>query len=187
MKHELTDKHRLLTKNVFLVAGILGLAGCVNDNPSDLITKIAEIKAIPKKPIPDLPEQEVVEPFLFELDGSRDPFELLQQEALVDAPVEAAGSGIQPDPNRPKEDLELYGLDSLKMVGTLRKDDILWALVQSKDGTVHRVKAGNYMGTNDGKITDVSENEIKLMEIVPDKTPNTWREQPNSLKLNPTQ
>jgi type IV pilus assembly protein PilP len=188
MKNNPSLKNRLPIKIIFLVAVSIILAGCGNDDFTELQKQIADIQAIPKKPIKDLPAQEVVEPFLFELDGSKDPFELVQKEALTDAAAtESANSGVHPDPNRPKEDLELYALDSLKMVGTLKKDEILWALVQSKDGTVHRVKLGNYVGTSDGKITDVSENEIKLMEIVPDKTPNTWREQPNSLKLNPTQ
>ncbi len=188
MNINLSPTQKLPVKVIFLVAMGGMLAGCGNDDFSDLERKIAEIKAIPKKPIDPLPDPEIVEPFSFELDGSRDPFELVQKEDLADAAAtEPANSGVHPDPNRPKEDLELYALDSLKMVGTLKNNDILWALVQSKDGTVHRVKVGNYVGTSDGKITDVSENEIKLMEIVPDKTPNTWREQPNSLKLNPTQ
>jgi type IV pilus assembly protein PilP len=188
MKINLSSRYNLPMKVIFLVAMGGMLSGCGNNDLSDLKIKIAEIKAIPKKPIKDLPAQEVVEPFSFELDGSKDPFELVQKETLADAAAtESANSGVHPDPNRPKEDLELYALDSLKMVGTLKKDEILWALVQSKDDTVHRVKVGNYVGTSDGKITDVSENEIKLMEIVPDKTPNTWREQPNALKLNPTQ
>ncbi len=186
MKNNSKFKYRAL--RVICLVAITGMfSGCGNDDFSDLERKIAEIKAIPKKEIDQLPAPEIVEPFLFELDGSKDPFELVQKETLADTPVEVVNSSIHPDPNRPKEDLELYALDSLKMVGTMKKDAILWALIQSKDGTVHRVKEGNYMGASDGKITEISENEVKLMEIVPDKTPNTWREQPNSLKLNPTQ
>jgi type IV pilus assembly protein PilP len=40
--------------------------------------------------------------------------------------------------------------------------------VQTKDGIVHRVTVGNYMGQNDGIITDISPSKIVLTEIVPD-------------------
>jgi type IV pilus assembly protein PilP len=163
------------------------LISCTNDDFSDLDAKINEIKARPKIQIEPLPETKVVEPFAFDLDGSRDPFQAADPIEVVEEGEETPNNGIHPDPDRPKEDLELYTLDTLKMVGTLKKNDVLWALVQSKEGTVHRVKVGNYMGASDGKIVDISENEIKLMEIVPDKNPNTWREQPASLKIDATQ
>ncbi len=39
------------------------------------------------------------------------------------------------------------------------------------------------MGLNYCEITDISSKEIKLVEIVPDKEPNTWRKQDSALKL----
>lgn len=53
------------------------------------------------------------------------------------------------------------------MVGTLEQNDETWALIKTKDGTIHRVSPGNYMGQNDGKITRISEDKIELIEIVP--------------------
>ncbi len=188
MKNNQKLRHKLSGQIVFLV--MVGLvSSCGNDDFSDLEKKIADIKAKPKKQIDPLPEPKIVEPFSFEIGGgARDPFQpVLPVNEVADVVTETANASIHPDPNRPKEDLELYPLDTLKMRGTLKKDETLWVLVESKDGTVHRVKTGNYMGTSDGKIIEISENEIKLMEIVPDKTPNTWREQPASVKLDATQ
>ncbi len=189
MKNNINPNSKLLISIAFwTVLGVI-LSGCANDDFSDLEKKIAEIKARPGIQIDPLPESKVVEPFLFEIGGGmRDPFLPVQKEPEGEPQgAESPNTKIHPDPNRPKEDLELYALDTLDMVGTLKKDDTLWALIQSKDGTVHRVKVGNYMGMSDGKITEISENEVKLMEIVPDKNPNTWREQPASRKLVATQ
>lgn len=165
----------------------LFLSSCSNDDFSELEQKIAEIKARPKSEIEPLPPVTVAEPFLFDLDGSRDPFKPVEKE--VDTASDEPGTGIQPDPTRPKEDLESYALDTLRMVGTLKdKDAILWGLVRSSsNGTIYRVKVGNYMGLNDGKITEISETEIKLVEIVPDKDPKKYREEPAALKLATTE
>lgn len=184
MKNSLKPNRNLFTERFVVSLVCLGLSGCGGDDFSDLEQKIAEIKARPKDKIEPLPPIKTTEPFSFDLDGSRDPFRPVQKEPNVGPDV--AGSGIKPDPTRVKEDLESYALDTLRMVGTL-KDSTLWGLVQSSGGTVYRVKVGNYMGLNNGKIIEISNNEIKLMEIVQDKEPNQWREQPASLKLVATE
>ena len=54
------------------------------------------------------------------------------------------------------------------MVGTLYIGETMYGLVQTSDGLIHRVVPGNYMGQNDGRITDISESEIALVEIISD-------------------
>ena len=73
-----------------------------------------------------------------------------------------------PDFNRRKEELESYSLDTLRMVGTLEQEGTIWGLVQTKDGTIHRVKTGNYMGLNYGRIVRISEDKIELSELLQD-------------------
>ncbi len=167
-----------------IICTVLMLSACGNEDFSDLDQFIAKVKAKPKKEIEALPERKTVEPFLFDLDGSRDPFRPVQKvdEELEEEDDESVGPGIQPDFDRRKEDLESYPLDALKMVGTVKKDGVLWGLVKSEDG-VQRVKEGNYMGTNHGKITKIEEMKIDLMEIVKDKKPKTWREEAAVLPL----
>ena len=77
-------------------------------------------------------------------------------------------AGPRPEANRPKEYLEQFPLDTLKMVGTLQRDNKRYALLQTQDGLVHRVQAGNYVGQNDGRVISVSEGEVKVDELVPD-------------------
>ncbi|HET7402374.1 MAG TPA: pilus assembly protein PilP, partial [Usitatibacter sp.] len=85
------------------------------------------------------------------------------------------------DLNRRKEPLEAFPLDQLKMVGTLQQGNDTYALVRA-DKTLYRVKKGNYMGQNFGLITDVTDSEIKLKEIVQDSG-GDWAERQSVLPL----
>jgi type IV pilus assembly protein PilP len=159
------------------------LAGCGNDDFSDLNQYILKVKAKPKGAIKPLPEIKVVESFMFNPEGLRDPFKALVQTEQQDEAVDlSTGGGIKPDTTRRKEDLEAFPLEILKMVGTVDMKSNLWGLVKADDGTIHRVQVGNYLGKNYGKIIRISTDKIELMEIVPDK-PGTWREQQASLAL----
>jgi len=158
------------------------LSGCGNDDFSDLNQYILRVKAEPKGAIQPLPEIKVVESFMFNPEGLRDPFKPLVQPEQDEAAELSTGGGIKPDTTRRKEDLEAFPLDVLKMVGTVVMKSNLWGLVKADDGTIHRVQVGNYMGKNYGKIIRISTDKIELMEIVPDK-PGSWREQQTSLAL----
>ena len=83
-------------------------------------------------------------------------------------PAARNDSGIRPDKLRRREELELFSLDTLRMVGTLERDE-RWALVKNKQGVIYRVKPGNYMGKNHGRITAIYDDRIELVEIVPDR------------------
>jgi type IV pilus assembly protein PilP len=68
-------------------------------------------------------------------------------------------------------------------VGTFKVRGSFYGLVQSKDGLVHKVQPGNYLGQNDGKVTDISASKISLVEIIPDGL-GGYIERPASLALN---
>ena len=162
---------------------LLMLTGCSNDDFTDLHKYIQSVHARPKVAIEPLPDSKVVETFIFEPDGLRDPFrptEISSDEETIDT---SATVGIKPDTERRKEELEAYALDSLRMVGTLKDQNGLWGLVKAKDGTVHSVQVGNHMGQNYGQIIRILEDKIELMEIVPDVKPGTWKEQQATLAL----
>lgn len=89
---------------------------------------------------------------------------------------------LQPDLKRRKEALENFPLENLTMVGTLQRNKQIFALVRSPDNTVHRVKVGNYLGQNFGLITNISETEVKLKEIIQDSA-NDWAERFSALVL----
>jgi type IV pilus assembly protein PilP len=91
------------------------------------------------------------------------------------------GGGIGPDLDRRKEPLEQFPLDSLAMVGVLQQGKVTYALVKA-DATLHRVRAGNYMGQNFGVITAVADDVITLKEIVQDAD-GEWVERTSTLQL----
>lgn len=149
---------------VMLAAGLV-LAACGSDM-DDLDQYINEIKARPGGRIEPLPEITPYEVFSYtaDVEGFRSPF-------VPDSPQVASGSadgGTRPDETRSREFLESFPLDTLRMVGTLQLGDTNFGLVQTSDGLVHRVVAGNYMGQNDGRIVAIRDSEIELIEIISD-------------------
>ncbi|AFL74767.1 pilus assembly protein PilP [Thiocystis violascens] len=171
------NRHRILILS--LLTPVL-IGGCGGDRMSELEAYAQSIKARPPGPIQPLPEIKPIETFVYLPGERRDPFtpdaEAMPPEPLIE------DNGLAPDPNRRKEELEGFPLDSLRMVGTLDQDAERWGLVRTKDGIVHRVKVGNYLGMNNGQITNISEDAIQLIEIVSD-APGQWRERPATVAL----
>lgn len=156
------------------------LSGCGGQDLADLQSWVADVKSRPKGAIEPLPEFKTIEPFVFNAEAVRSPFEPVAEEATQDQAT--ATGGLRPDLDRPKEELEAYALDSLRMVGTVFQSDTLWGLVRANDGTIHRVRKDNYMGKNFGKIVRIAEDKIEVIEIIQDST-NAWRERPATLAL----
>ncbi|MEW6036816.1 MAG: pilus assembly protein PilP [Pseudomonadota bacterium] len=153
-------------KSVAALAVMGVLSGCAEDELADLRSFVAEVKARQKVSVEPLPEIKTVSPFLFNPGELQDPFKPIEKSD--EAETAAADNGIHPDLSRPKEQLERYELDTLRMVGTVRMFGNLWALVRAADGTIHRVRTGNHMGRNFGRISRISEGGVELVEIVPD-------------------
>jgi type IV pilus assembly protein PilP len=151
-----------LPKIVLLLLASLVLAACGGDM-RDLQEYIAEVKQRPGGRIEPLPQIKPYETFRYRDDNRRSPFVPDQREASEGKPT-----GPAPIENRNKEYLEQFPLDTMSMVGTLRREGTTYGLVQTADGLVHRVVPGNYVGQNDGRIIAIDEGRIELEELVPD-------------------
>ena len=148
---------------VLLNTGLMG--GCKQDN-SDLTDFIDSVKAKPATDIPPIPDIAAYQPFNYPA-HTRSPFD----DSVIAAklvPEHKPTSNVRVDSHRSKEYLEGFPLDSLKMVGTLTQGGVKWGLIRTPDGTIQRVKVGNYIGQNHGKITQLNDNSVKLSEITPD-------------------
>lgn len=154
------------------------LTACFN-NTEDLQAYITQVKARPPAPIEPIPEIKPYVRFIYP-GHDIDPF-----DSKILAPDNSADttSSIAPDPNRMPEFLESFPLDSLRMVGTVNQDNTLWTLIRIPDGAVHRVKTGNYMGKNYGKIVKIEERTITLQEIIENGF-GGYKEQENSIALS---
>ena len=154
----------------------LGLSAC--SSADDELTRfIEDTRKEPGGRVEPLPEVKPYETFVYSVADRRSPF----------LPGGSGGSsgapGLRPDSKRNREFLEQFSLDTLKMVGTLKLSGHMYGLVQTKDGLVHRVSPGNYMGQADGKIIDITPAKISLTEIVPDGL-GGYMERPAALGLN---
>ena len=164
-----------------IALAILALAGCsrgITSTPGDapnLEKWVADVKARPAPPLDPLPVMQQFETFEYAAQGLRDPF----SNAFTD---QSGGSGPRPDPNRPKQALEQFPLDSLDMVGTIGTGPGIVGLVMAPDKVTYRVRPGAYMGQNDGRVTGVYEDRIELVELVPDGA-GGWLERPASVAL----
>jgi len=160
-----------------LLVIFLLIAGCIEPDPNDLTRDLKQFVAETKakssgKPLEPPPKIEPYQPFTYTAEGLKDPFlpsPFVQQELAVMDEIpeeELPDSGIRPDFNRPREELEKYALGSLSMVGTFFQGGDLWALVLAPDGIVHRVQTGNHLGMDHGRITNITEQRIDLTQIV---------------------
>jgi type IV pilus assembly protein PilP len=160
-----------------MLAGLsAGLTACSSAD-DELARFIEDTRKEPGGRVEPLPEVKPYETFVYAAADMRSPF----------LPGGAGGrngmAGLRPDSKRNREFLEQFSLDTLKMVGTLKLSGRMYGLVQTKDGLVHRVTNGNYMGQADGKITEITPAKISLTEIVPDGL-GGYMERPAALGLN---
>ena len=158
------SKLALLNNNLTRILFVsIALAGCVNDNVSDLQTYVEKVKSKKPVPIPPLPEAKSYETYVYDETTLRDPF-----QASVVRKVVRSNNNLRPNMKRQREVLEQFPLDTLTMVGSLEQGGERWALIRSQDGTLYRTKKGRYIGQDYGQIIRVTDSEIVLQETVPD-------------------
>lgn len=165
---------------IFVACSLLALGGCSGEQHSDLRQFVKDSDNLPRGRIPPLPEVKPYEAFTYNAFDLLDPFVPRKIEPPKGTAV--AGGIKPPDPNRRKEPLEAYPLENLKMVGTLEQKHQFSALIKTPDKNLFRVSPGNFMGQNFGRITAITETEIKLKELVQDSG-GAWKEEERTMLL----
>lgn len=162
-----------------VLLAVLLLAGCGGEEFQDLRDFVKNAGADMRGKVEPPPDIKPYEPFAYDNSTSLpDPFKPRKQDTR-----NANRSGQnQPDLDRPKEELEDYPLESLKMVGYLYQNKVGHALIRSAEGKIYRIKAGNYIGLNFGQVISVTENEVKIKEMVQDSA-GDWTERESNLQL----
>ncbi len=162
-------------RNLVCLVAMSLLAACACGKNRDLQEFMQEIEKNAPRRIEPLPQIQTYEPFEYAGYDLPDPF---HPRKLT--PAKSAGA-FQPDLNRRKEPLESYPLESLQMVGTLRRGGEMFALVRA-DKTIYRVAKGNYMGQNFGQVVAVNDQDVQLKEVVQDSL-GDWAERMSTLTL----
>ncbi len=168
-------------KAVFATAASLAIAACGGEQYGDLKQELATLTKDLRGKVDPLPQVKPYEPVPYKAFDEVDPFKPGRIDVVASGAVMANAKGTRPDVNRPKEPLEAFPLETLRMVGTLSQDKETFGLVRAGPN-LFRVKKGNYMGLNFGVITGIDENEIKLKELVQDGG-GDWVERVSSLQL----
>jgi type IV pilus assembly protein PilP len=163
---------------LLVLAAALVLGGCTR-GMSDLRDWVDQEKHKKGAPIPPLPVIKTFETFQYNDQDRRDPF----SPSTAELQQGNANSGPRPDENRSKEPLEMFALDSLKMVGTVGTGGGMEVLVKDPGGVIHRVHRNEYMGQNYGRINAISEDHIDLVELVSNGN-GGWMERPASIALS---
>ena len=166
--------------NLFFLIVMTLLTACGSGSYQDIDDFMAEKKAKPGGIVKPIPVFQAYKAFNYSATGLRNPFE--KPIDIKEITRLQMSSDVTPDLNRAKEYLEQFGIDSLSMVGTLTQSDILWVLMQDQDGGVHRIKKGNYIGRNHGRVIEAEETYLSVIEIVPNGV-DGWVERPRTLKL----
>lgn len=153
------------------------LTACGDGQGDDLDHFIQEAGKEMNVRIEPLPEVQPYSSAVYNEDGLlNDPFKA--RKAATNR-----SSNLQPNINRPREPLEGFPLESLKFVGSLSKEKLKYALIQTPENTVQQVKIGGYMGQNFGVVTDITEGGVTLKEIIQDELSGDWTERTSSIEL----
>lgn len=176
-----------ITKKVALLLATgmaLGLSGCADGKLEELSAWMQQQRAAVRTDLPPLAPLLPFLPLAYEPAQSPDPFNP-QKLALVlrkDAGAAAMASRLLgPELNRPRQPLESFPLESMRMVGSLMRQGQRVALVRIEQ-QVHVVRDGQYLGQNYGRITQITETGIHLREIVQDGA-GEWAERTTVLSL----
>ncbi|MFT5117240.1 MAG: type IV pilus assembly protein PilP [Kiritimatiellia bacterium] len=173
------SRYALAYKIVCLCVTSLLLVACEKSSHQDIKDFITETKRKPPGKVPGLPIYAPYKPYVYNAAQIRSPFE---PPALIEQKVLAASSNVKPDLDRQKQRLEGFGFSSLLMVGTVKKNGVLWGLIRDPEGSIERVKTGYYLGKNHGRITELNAQSIDVVEIVPNGL-DGWLERPNLITL----
>ena len=136
------------------------LAGCSFGTHDDLHQFMRSAGQDGKMKIDPLPEVKAIEQFEYKQDDLSDPF--MERNLRP-----ASAGGLQPDLDRPRQPLEEFPLDGLRLVGTMKKPrSPLRAIVKDPKGILHTVQIGNRIGQNNGIITAITEDGLEIKELI---------------------
>lgn len=166
---------------LLVIFGAVALSGCGDGGVQEVKQWMEDVQRQTPVRVQKLSEPKKFTPFTYGGKDEPDPYSPAKLSAALAKLQVNSNSAIKPDLERRKEPLESYPLDALKMVGTLEKPGLSYALIQV-DKSVFQVKVGNYIGQNFGMITKISDTEVELKEIVRDAA-GEWTERKAKLEL----
>jgi type IV pilus assembly protein PilP len=156
------------------------VAGCGGEEHRELQAELNALTKDVRGRVDPLPQVRPYEPVPYTAESQVDPFRP-ERIDVAKAASSTTNNPRAPDPNRAKEPLEAFPLESIQMLGTITQSKETFALVKAGPN-LYRVKKGNYMGQNFGVITGIDDAQISLKELVQDAG-GDWVERSSALQL----
>jgi len=153
-------KNSLLRKTVFACTLVVTFSACNQNNVSDLQAYVTEVKAKPQSSIEPLPNVLSYASYAYDDTDLRNPFIPLTTPPIDDIT-------LCTEINRARDALEDIPLEALTLVGSLEQDGVRWGLIRTQDGTIYRRKPNDYIGKDNGHITQITETSMELLELIP--------------------
>lgn len=156
----------------------LFLLGCANEEHQDLRSWMREESKAMKGRVAPLPEITAFPVVAYETETLTPPFapgKIVTLEAVADKTT--------PDRTRPKQPLEVFPIEDLRVVGIIMAGTVPYALIQTPPPNKPKhVRVGEYMGRSFGKITAITRDGVTVLETVKDSS-GAWVEQEKKLDV----
>ena len=164
-----------------LTMAVVSLLAACGANHEELQQWMEQQRREVKPNVKPLQPPKKFDPQPYALAQAVEPFSNQKLTVAIKQESRQPNSLLSGELNRRKEPLESYPLDSVRMVGSLARGGLPYALLKV-DSLLYQVKVGDYLGQNYGRITKIAETEIALREIVQDAA-GEWIERVSKLQL----
>jgi type IV pilus assembly protein PilP len=147
---------------------VLGLVGC-GDSKTELQQWMEQQQRDIKPSVSPLqaPKKFTPQPYLAA--RSVEPFSTQKLKVTVDQNNRQLNALLASEMNRRKEPLEAFPLDSITLVGSVNQFGRREALLRV-DRLLYKVKVGEYIGQNNGRIKEITETSVTFRELVFDSS-----------------
>ncbi len=163
-----------------LVAAAMLLAGCQQEQqPIDQF--ITQVEQTSYKEIKQLEPEKPYKASEYQAAQLRQPF-TLPEVALIATQPKVKKDCWQPAHRDKNGRLEKYPLSDLKLRGVMGRDGNVSGLIQTPEGTLVKIQAGQYIGLNNGRVTKVDEQHLQIKETLPDGL-GCWQQRDVKLAL----
>ncbi len=143
---------------------VLLLTGCDEQRDGDLRAWMAEVRQRHHAQPISVPPAAAVPEFRYLPAARVDPFDLAKLTAHDEMPI---ANALQPDLRRTREPLESFPLDSLRLIGSLRRGRDALALIEA-DKQVYPLRVGAHLGQDFGTVIAIGEKSVDIDELIPE-------------------
>lgn len=177
------SRHNRFVSLLPMIFGAFIAAGCAGVSTiGDVESWMEEVKRETKPSVKPLPEPVEYVPVAYQPIDGVEPFNFARLAQALGLSNASSSALFNREQARVKEPLEAYPLDAVAYVGMLEKAGVPVALIRVED-KLYQIRVGQYMGTNFGRVTQITEGQITLREVAEDAT-GEWVERTTTLDLN---